>query len=304
MTSSASSWRLRCIGPRGSFVVSGLTGESSVNDLLADIASASGIAQRRVRLLTRFPPMPRPTPINIPDNRKTLASVGIRSGDLLHIEESDESAEELLSAVPGILMKHVVPADNSCLFNAVAYALSGSSAQILNATYMRQIVASTVSSNPSTYISAMLDDRTNNEYSSWILLETSWGGAVELSIFARHFEVEIVVVNAQNASLARFGEDSNYQQRIFLLYDGIHYDPLVLISPTGGETLQSLFSTSSDSVLVSALELAQEAQRGRQFTDLKRLPMSCLVCKQQLAGPVEAQKHAQEKGHINFKEET
>lgn len=36
------------------------------------------------------------------------------------------------------------------------------------------------------------------------------------------------VIDTVNAIINRFGEDKNYTQRIFLIFDGIHYDPLYL----------------------------------------------------------------------------
>ena len=40
----------------------------------------------------------------------------------------------------------------------------------------------------------------------------------------------MVAVDTQNVRLNRFGEDCNYGQRILLIYDGIHYDPLMFES--------------------------------------------------------------------------
>lgn len=36
------------------------------------------------------------------------------------------------------------------------------------------------------------------------------------------------VVDTLNAIINRFGEDQNYSQRVLLIFDGIHYDPLYL----------------------------------------------------------------------------
>lgn len=38
----------------------------------------------------------------------------------------------------------------------------------------------------------------------------------------------MAVVDTLNAIINRFGEDKNYGQRVFLLFDGVHYDPLYL----------------------------------------------------------------------------
>lgn len=36
------------------------------------------------------------------------------------------------------------------------------------------------------------------------------------------------MVNTQHSVINKFGEDQDYGQRILLIYDGIHYDPLYL----------------------------------------------------------------------------
>lgn len=52
------------------------------------------------------------------------------------------------------------------------------------------------------------------------------------------------------------GEDRGYLIRAFLLYDGIHYDPLVVEC---GATCQGVFPTGDDSVVAEALHIASEA---------------------------------------------
>ena len=56
------------------------------------------------------------------------------------------------------------------------------------------------------------------------------------------------------------GEGMNYSERGFLLYDGIHYDPLVLATPTGA-VLQTMFPTTQEGVVYEALEIAREAHQ-------------------------------------------
>lgn len=84
-----------------------------------------------------------------------------------------------------------------------------------------------------TYNEAMLG-RPNDEYCEWIRKPASWGGAIEVSILANYYGIEIDVVDITNALINRFGEDKEYGMRVFLLFDGIHYDPLYLESITVG----------------------------------------------------------------------
>lgn len=98
---------------------------------------------------------------------------------------------------------------------------------------MRQIIASEVNNDKGLYNEGFLG-RPNDEYCAWILKEDSWGGAIEVSILSQFYGIEFDVVDIQNAlrPINRFGEDKRYGMRGFLLYDGIHYDPLYLESFT------------------------------------------------------------------------
>lgn len=92
---------------------------------------------------------------------------------------------------------------------------------------MREIIANAVASDPEEYSEAFLG-QPNPEYCKWILKPESWGGAIELSILSKFYGLEIAVIDSINAIINRFGEDQHYPQRVFLIFDGIHYDPLYL----------------------------------------------------------------------------
>lgn len=92
---------------------------------------------------------------------------------------------------------------------------------------MRHIIAQEVAADPSQYNDAVLG-KSNAEYCSWIQRADSWGGAIEVAILSNYYGIEIDVVDIQNAIINRFGEDRNYGLRVFLLFDGIHYDPLYM----------------------------------------------------------------------------
>lgn len=92
---------------------------------------------------------------------------------------------------------------------------------------MREIIANAVAADPNEYSEAFLG-RPNVEYCEWILKPDAWGGAIELSILSKFYGLEIAVIDSINAIINRFGEDQHYAQRVFLIFDGIHYDPLYL----------------------------------------------------------------------------
>lgn len=51
-----------------------------------------------------------------------------------------------------------------------------------------------------------------------------------------------------------------FGSRSLLLYDGIHYDPLVLFD-SHGNMVQSVFPVSDEHILVSALQIATDANQ-------------------------------------------
>jgi len=83
----------------------------------------------------------------------------------------------------------------------------------------------TILSNPNLYTETFLG-RPVYEYCAWIQDDRSWGGEIELSILSAHFKVEVLVFDVISMSRLCYGEDQGFTQRLFLLYDGIHYDAI------------------------------------------------------------------------------
>ena len=109
---------------------------------------------------------------------------------------------------------------------------------------MRQLIAQSVHNDKAEYNEGILG-RPNDEYCAWILQPESWGGAIEVSILSKYYGIEIDVVDITNAIINRFGEDQCYGTRIFLLFDGIHYDPLYMES-TSGHPPRTIFPTEGE----------------------------------------------------------
>jgi ubiquitin thioesterase OTU1 len=110
---------------------------------------------------------------------------------------------------------------------------------------------------------------------------------------------------------ARAGEDKCYTKRIFLIYDGIHYDCIVERAPPRAaaaaaaaeeEEERRSFDCGDEEALEGATAVGAAANRARQFTDLSAFALRCLVCGQGLKGAADAQAHAAATGHTNFAE--
>ncbi len=67
-------------------------------------------------------------------------------------------------------------------------------------------------------------------------------------------------------TLLKTGQDGNYKNRIFLIYDGIHYDPLSREKvDRPGETVQTTFPMDDELVYAEALSLSKEARQVRHL---------------------------------------
>lgn len=224
----------------GQRILRDLTTQTTLGELKSVLSDVSNIPVANLHILCGFPP----TTLNAADENSPLSECGISSGDTLILEEKESEApkssltkdhvasenfESLqASSCPGLLMKHVVPADNSCLFTSIYFALNGKVDDSGTASpWMRKLIAETVS-NDTNYFSEAILGKPNADYCKWIQDDKSWGGAIEISIMADYYGIEIAVVDTINAIINRFGEDKNFPHRVFLLFDGIHYDPLFL----------------------------------------------------------------------------
>ena len=104
------------------------------------------------------------------------------------------------------LVRRVVPADNSCLFVAVALALEGGDRS--RAAALREVVASAVLADPERFYEAVLG-RPPQEYVRWIRDPEHWGGGIELAVLAEHYGTELAAVDCQTQRVDLFGQASH-----------------------------------------------------------------------------------------------
>lgn len=202
----------------------------------------------------------------------------------------------------GTFVRRVMDADNSCLFNSIGYVLEGHSRNKWQ--QLRQLIANHILNDTENFNDVILGGKSNEQYSKWISNKDSWGGAIELSIFSRLYNTEIAAIDIQNLRVDIYGEGSNYKQRVYLIYDGIHYDALAL---TFAEDLPedmdvTVFSTNDLVAFSKARNVAEEAKKKKEYTDVAKFDLRCLVCQKGLVGQKEAVEHAKSTGHQNFAE--
>ncbi|XP_031617851.1 ubiquitin thioesterase OTU1 [Contarinia nasturtii] len=300
---------------QGHHVVNNLSADETIGNLKSKISELTSIPAEGLSVKIGFPPKP----LDLSANECLLSASGIINGDTLIVEEKPipdvvpqqqqrnnlqlddipSTNQEVTLPTEGILLKQVVPSDNSCLFTSIGYVMKGQIDTEIG-SYLREVISQHVSNDKETFNEAMLG-KTNAEYCDWIKKPASWGGAIEVSILSNYYGVEIDVVDITNALINRFGEDKAYGMRVFLLFDGIHYDPLYLESISGGPP-KTMFPIEDESVYRQAEQLAKEAQSSRQFTDVDKFDLKCIQCDMLLKGQVQAQQHAKTTGHTNFGE--
>jgi ubiquitin thioesterase OTU1 len=141
-----------------------------------------------------------PRIIEAPPN-KALCGVGIKNSDTITLVESTMGPSLAIATDERMVIREM-PDDNSCLFNSVAYVCENKSRQI--AHQMRQIAASIIMQDPGKYTEAVLG-KSREAYTDWIMLDTSWGGAIELAIFSSYFQLEIASIDVQTGRIDIFG---------------------------------------------------------------------------------------------------
>lgn len=125
----------------GQQILKELTSDSTVGELKMFLSSISEVSIERVCVLCGYPPKP----LDISNDSKKISEIGLKTGETLIVEEKAlpptaqkmppetpmekpiengiVSHETIGSCRPGILMKKVVPSDNSCLFTSIGKLL-------------------------------------------------------------------------------------------------------------------------------------------------------------------------------------
>lgn len=283
---------LRCQSEKGRVVLNGLTSSSTLSDLQEAIHLSTEIIAELQKLKSGFPPKAVPL-----ENKAILITdLGIRNGDTILVERSANTQPKGLLEGRGMERK-VVPSDNSCLFASLSNNLLGDVGSG-NTQELRCAVANEIFSNPLEYPEVMLG-KNPEDYAAWIIRDDVWGGGIELAILSKYFQTEIHVVDTQSLRIDKFGQDNSYNEKTFIIYDGIHYDPLYQPNVKGPITV---FPVRDIEVEDAAMLLASNAKKAHNYTDLANFTLKCGVCGVGLRGEGDARCHAKSSGHTNFQE--
>lgn len=238
-------------------------------------------------------PQKKPTPIK-PSSMPTQATSG-PSASLDKYNEQVPASDGL------IFYRRLVDADNSCLFNAFSLAL-GSGVLEQDPQTLRKIVAEKILSCPSLFNETTLE-KPPKDYAKWIQLPTSWGGAIELQILAEKFQIEICAIEIRTCMPYFFGSRHS-GLRVFLIFDGIHYDYVAkgVFEEIDPKEDVALFSVEDEQALHNAICVANQLRKEKKFTDVNKFSLKCKVCLEGLIGEKEAVEHAKKTGHQSFEE--
>ncbi|KAG1665633.1 hypothetical protein FOA52_011227 [Chlamydomonas sp. UWO 241] len=207
------------------------------------------------------------------------------------------------------VVRRPIPADNSCMFNAVGYVMHHSKGK---ASFLRSVIAREVSSDPTEYNDVFLD-MSNGAYCSWIMNRANWGGGIELSILAKHYGREISAMNIESARGHTFGEEAGYPKQVMLIYNGIHYDALAISpGPKASEdedvTEFNPRTKRGKMIIAAAQKLVELTHKGSQFVSNTtghagtKMNLKCADCSSIFSGQGDASKHSEATGHTRFEQ--
>ncbi|EFA81226.1 C2H2-type zinc finger-containing protein [Heterostelium album PN500] len=290
--------------------------KSSISQFQLLVFEKTNIEPANQKILCGYPPKPLDT-----SKQDTLIDGIIVNGDTVTVEETTGGGGSSSNTAPttssssssgvvsssnnkpredsgGYIVRRLTENDNSCLFSAVAYVLENKNRA--KGSHLRSVIVSAVKSDPLTYNEGYLE-KENDDYCIWITNPKHWGGAIELSILSSYYKMEIGAFDIQTKILYRYGEDRNYSQRVFVIYDGIHYDALALCPyENGSENYdKTIFATTDEATLKKAIDFVEKEHKAGKFTNTANFQLICLDCNKILTGEKEATIHAMQTKHIS-----
>ena len=207
-------------------------------------------------------------------------------------EKDNNQPQDIIDYSKYSIKRKEIPADNSCLFNAINFAINQN---INSPEVIREIIIAEIMSNPEEYNSAILG-KNPEDYCKWISNKETWGGGIEISILSKFFQVQIAVADIQFITIEYFG---NYDKCIYLLYNNIHYD--VFYKEENGK-ITGIFNSNDAKVKQEVMDICMQLQNREIYVDTKNFSLKCMQCGFLMKGQNGAVEHSKKTGHINFSE--
>ena len=143
-------------------------------------------------------------------------------------------------------IRRYVDADHSCLFSSIAYLMNRENFDESSSYKYRMMIVEYLQNNN---CDDSLLGMPQVEYMNQIQELTSWGGQLETKMLSDILNIQIAVIDVQTNKDYIYGKDN---KRIYLLYNGVHYDPLVMnFSVDAANESDITIFDSNDSVILN-----------------------------------------------------
>jgi len=196
--------------------------------------------------------------------------------------------------------RRYVDADNSCLFSSIGYLIDNKNFNETTKFHYRQLLVNYLADSK---IDDVTLGTTKKEYIDNIENPSTWGGAIELKLFGEMFQTQIASIDVQSNRVDIFGEDKNYPQRIYVIYNGVHYDPLVMAYTEEPCDDITIFESDDNQTLIEFQEYVKMFKEAGDFVDPSNMnQFECDQCKTLFGSQMEAYEHANNFQHWNFNE--
>jgi ubiquitin thioesterase OTU1 len=203
-----------------------------------------------------------------------------------------------------IPIQRFVNADNSCLFSTISYLIDKKNFNESSSLIFRLTIVDYI--NEKTDITDEFLGMSKKEYILKMENPDCWGGAIELKLFSDIFKIQIASIDIQSGRVDIFGETENYTHIIYILYNGNHYDPLVMsIDGTSGdfESDITIFELEDYDKLIKFKDYAEKLKKERKFVDLSNNSnYQCTECKEIFTTEKNAMTHGELNNHWTFDE--
>lgn len=199
-----------------------------------------------------------------------------------------------------IPIRRYVNADNSCLFSSIAYLINKNNFNENSGLIYRLMIVDYIKEGN---ISQDILGVSKDEYILKMADIKSWGGAIELKLFSDLFEIEIASLDVMSGRLDLFGETKNYNKRIYVMYNGVHYDPLIMNFDESAETETdiTIFDSDDDDKLIMFKDYIESIKARGDYVDPSKIQnFQCSDCQDIFTNEHDVMKHAEQNNHWNF----
>ncbi len=197
-------------------------------------------------------------------------------------------------------IQRYVNSDNSCLFSSISYLVDKSNFNENSSIIYRMMIVDYINGNED--VKEEFLGMSRDTYIDKIANPDSWGGGIELKLFSDIFKIKIASIDIESTRVDIFGEDKDYDKMIFLVYNGYHYDPLVMNSKDDMDSDVTIFDSNDYTYMVQFKEYIENLKSKGHYVDLENLHnYKCNECNEVYENEALAMLHGEQTNHWDFK---